>query len=50
MADRELIAAIILAGMLARAPSMSEDDCMIPAVKAADNLIKAVAAIAPPPG
>jgi hypothetical protein len=49
MADRELIAAIILAGMLAPAPSMSEDDCMGPAIGAADKLIKALAAKAQGP-
>jgi hypothetical protein len=42
MADRELIAAIILAGLLARNTSASPDDLALDAVAAADKLIKSL--------
>jgi hypothetical protein len=42
MADRELIAAIILAGLLARNTSASPGDLAPDAVAAADKLIKSL--------
>jgi hypothetical protein len=42
MADRELIAAIILAGLLVRHPTSSPDNLARDAADAADKLIKAL--------
>jgi hypothetical protein len=50
MADRELIAAIILAGLLARNTTASTDDLARDAVDAVDKLIKALDASPTPTG